>query len=88
MHPKALLDESTRLIEKVFKFDHPADAVVARHFRENKALGPRERATLSDTVYAVLRERLKLEWLARSGQCVTRHLLEGGPCSRLVVQTL
>ncbi len=67
MHPKALLDESTRLIEKVFKFDHPADAVVARHFRENKALGPRERATLSDTVYAVLRERLKLEWLARSG---------------------
>ncbi|MEZ5645628.1 MAG: RsmB/NOP family class I SAM-dependent RNA methyltransferase [Burkholderiaceae bacterium] len=67
MHPKALLDESARLIEKVFKFDHPADAVVARHFRENKSLGPRERATLSDTVFAVLRERLRLEWLARSG---------------------
>ena len=67
MHPKALLDESSSLIEKVFKFDHPADAVVARHFRENKSLGPRERATLSDTVYAVLRERLRLEWLARSG---------------------
>ena len=67
MHPKALLDESTSLIEKVFKFDHPADAVVARHFRENKSLGPRERATLSDTVFAVLRERLKYEWLARSG---------------------
>ena len=67
MHPKALLDESASLIEKVFKFDHPADAVVARHFRENKSLGPRERATLSDTVFAVLRERLKYEWLARSG---------------------
>lgn len=67
MHPKALLDESASLIEKIFKFDHPADAVVARHFRENRALGPRERATLSDTVYAVLRERLKLEWMARSG---------------------
>lgn len=67
MHPKALLDESASLIEKVFKFDHPADAVVARHFRENKSLGPRERATLSDTVFAVLRERLKFEWLARSG---------------------
>jgi len=67
MHPKALIDESTRLIEAVFKFDHPADAVVARHFRENRALGPRERATLSDTVYTVLRERLRLEWLARSG---------------------
>ncbi len=67
MHPKALLDESASLIEKVFKFDHPADAVVARHFRENKSLGPRERATLSDTVFAVLRERLRFEWLARSG---------------------
>ncbi len=67
MHPKALLDEITSLIEKVFKFDHPADAVVARHFRENKSLGPRERATLSDTVFAVLRERLRFESLARSG---------------------
>ncbi len=67
MHPKALLDEIASLIEKVFKFDHPADAVVARHFRENKSLGPRERATLSDTVFAVLRERLRLESLARSG---------------------
>ncbi|OJV49802.1 SAM-dependent methyltransferase, partial [Hydrogenophaga sp. 70-12] len=67
MHPKALLDECTALVEAVFRFDHPADAVVARHFRENKSLGPRERATLSDTVYAALRERLKFEWLARSG---------------------
>lgn len=67
MHPKALLDEIASLIEKVFKFDHPADAVVARHFRENKSLGPRERATFSDTVFAVLRERLRFESLARSG---------------------
>jgi 16S rRNA (cytosine967-C5)-methyltransferase len=67
MHPKALLDECAALIEAVFRFDHPADAVVARHFRENKSLGPRERGTLSDTVYAALRERLKFEWLARSG---------------------
>jgi len=67
MHPKALLDECAALVEAVFRFDHPADAVVARHFRENKSLGPRERGTLSDTVYATLRERLKFEWLARSG---------------------
>ena len=67
MHPKALLDECSALIEQVFKFDHPTDAVVARHFRENRSLGPRERAALSDTVYAILRERLKFEWLARSG---------------------
>lgn len=67
MHPKALLEESARLIEQVFKFDHPADAVVARFFRENRSLGSRERATLSDTVYVALRQRLKFEALARSG---------------------
>jgi len=67
MHPKALLDACASLIEQVFKFDHPADAVVARFFREHKSLGPRERATLSDTVYAALRQRLRFEWLARSG---------------------
>lgn len=67
MHPKALLDAGASLIEAVFKFEHPADAVVARFFREHRSMGPRERATLSDTVYAVLRERLKFEWLARSG---------------------
>jgi 16S rRNA (cytosine967-C5)-methyltransferase len=67
MHPKALLDECASLMELVFKFDHPADAVVSRFFRENRSLGPRERATLSDTVYAALRERLKFEWFARSG---------------------
>ena len=67
MHPKALIDESANLIEQVFKFEHPADAVVSRHFREHRSLGPRERATLSDTVFAILRERLRLEWLARSG---------------------
>jgi 16S rRNA (cytosine967-C5)-methyltransferase len=67
MHPKALLDECASLMEQVFRFDHPTDAVVARFFRENRSLGPRERATLSDTVYAALRERLKFEWFARSG---------------------
>ena len=67
MHPKALLDASATLIEAVFKFEHPADAVVARFFREHRSMGPRERATLSDTVYTVLRERLRFEWLARSG---------------------
>ncbi|MEX1166621.1 MAG: RsmB/NOP family class I SAM-dependent RNA methyltransferase [Hydrogenophaga sp.] len=67
MHPKALLEECASLMELVFKFDHPADAVVSKFFREHRSLGPRERATLSDTVYAALRERLKFEWFARSG---------------------
>jgi 16S rRNA (cytosine967-C5)-methyltransferase len=67
MHPHALLDACARLLEAVFRFDQPADAVVARFCREHRSLGPRERTLLADTVFTVLRERLRLEWLARDG---------------------
>lgn len=67
MHPRALLDACAGLLEQVLRFDHPADAVVSRWFRDNRSLGPRERATLAETTYAVLRRKLLYEYLARSG---------------------
>jgi 16S rRNA (cytosine967-C5)-methyltransferase len=67
MHPKALLDACAELVQQVLKFDHPADAVVSRYFREHRALGPRERATLAETAYAVVRRKLLFEHLAGSG---------------------
>lgn len=67
MHPKALLDACAELLAQVLKFDHPADAVVSRYFREHRSLGPRERATLAETTYAVLRRKLLFEHLAGSG---------------------
>lgn len=67
MHPKALLDSCAELVGRVLKFDHPADAVVSRYFREHRALGPRERATLAETVYTVLRKKLLFDHLAPSG---------------------
>ena len=67
MHPKALLDACTELVAQVLRFEHPADAVVSRYFRERRQLGPRERATLAETAYAVLRRKTLFEFLARSG---------------------
>ncbi len=67
MHPKALLDACAELLAQVLKFDHPADAVVSRYFREHRSLGPRERATLAETAYGVLRRKLLFEHLAASG---------------------
>ena len=67
MHPKALLEAATELVRRVLKFEHPADAVVAQFFRDNRALGPRERATLTETAYAVLRRKLQFEHFAPSG---------------------
>ncbi|MPN50366.1 hypothetical protein SDC9_197992 [bioreactor metagenome] len=41
--------------------------MVSRFFRDHRNLGPRERATLAETTYAVLRKKLLFEQLARSG---------------------
>ena len=67
MHPKALLDVCSELVRLTLKFDHPTDAVVSKFFRENRGLGPRERATLAETVYAVLRRKLQFDHFAPSG---------------------
>ncbi|MCE1250773.1 MAG: RsmB/NOP family class I SAM-dependent RNA methyltransferase [Comamonadaceae bacterium] len=67
MHPKALLDACAELLRLTLTFEHPADAVVSRFFRDHRNLGPRERATLAETTYAVLRQKILFEQLARSG---------------------
>jgi 16S rRNA (cytosine967-C5)-methyltransferase len=70
MHPKALLDACTELVRLILKFDHPADAVVSKFFRDHRrtyAFGPRERASLAETVYNVLRFKLRYDHFAPSG---------------------
>ncbi|MBF6631883.1 MAG: RsmB/NOP family class I SAM-dependent RNA methyltransferase [Comamonas sp.] len=67
MHPKALLDACAELVKLTLTFQHPADSVVSRYFRDHRNLGPRERGTLAETVYAVLRKKTLFEALARSG---------------------
>ncbi|HEY9068199.1 MAG TPA: RsmB/NOP family class I SAM-dependent RNA methyltransferase [Burkholderiaceae bacterium] len=68
MHPQALLELSTELIHRVLQLQHPADGVVSDFFRQHRALGSRERHTLAETTYAVLRERLLFQHLAQSGK--------------------
>lgn len=67
MHPKAHLDACAELVQQVMLLQHPADSVVSRFFRQHRNLGPRERATLAETAYTVLRHKLRFEALARSG---------------------
>src|SRR3954465_15212523 len=67
MHPKAILEACTDLLQDVLKFEHPADAVVSKFFRDHRSLGPRERATLAETVFAVLRRKLLFDHLSPSG---------------------
>ena len=67
MHPNALLELSAELIAVVNQLEAPADATVSAFFRQHKNLGQRDRACLAETVYALLRERIKFQNLAQSG---------------------
>ena len=77
MHPALLLDLCTELIRPVLKLDAPADGVVSAFFRAHRDLGPRERHTLAETAYAVLRRRLLFQHFAQGGS--------GAPERRLAI---
>jgi 16S rRNA (cytosine967-C5)-methyltransferase len=68
MHPNALLELATELLHRVLQFQQAADNVVSDFFRQQRALGVRERHTLAETTYAVLRQRLLFQHLAQSGK--------------------
>jgi 16S rRNA (cytosine967-C5)-methyltransferase len=77
MHPTSLLELCGDLLRVVLRFDAPADGVVSAYFRAHRALGPRERHTLAETVYAVLRQRLLFQHFAQTGS--------GAPERRLAI---
>jgi 16S rRNA (cytosine967-C5)-methyltransferase len=65
MHPGALLDLTSELQRAVLHLDQPADGVVSQFFRKHGGLGSRERHTVAETTYALLRRRLLFEHLAQ-----------------------
>ena len=67
MHPNALVEHATELLHRVLRFEAPADGVVSDYFRQHRALGTRERQTLAEIVYTVLRRKPALQHLAQSG---------------------
>ncbi len=81
MHPNALLDLTTELLRSVLKLDAPADGLVSMFFRKHRDLGARERHTLAETTYTVLRQRLLYQHLAQAG----KYNEKGAPERRLAI---
>jgi 16S rRNA (cytosine967-C5)-methyltransferase len=70
----ALFAHAEAVLAQLLRFDHPADAVVSRYFREHRELGHADRGFVAETVFAVLRRQRSLT--ARCGEHVTpRRLL-------------
>ncbi len=69
----ALFAHAEKVLGEVLRFDHPADAVVSRYFREHRELGHADRGFVAETVFAVLRRKRSLE--ARCGERPTPRQL-------------
>ena len=70
----ALFAHAEAVLGQLLTFEHPADAVVSRYFREHRQLGHADRAFVAETVFAVLRRGRSIE--ARcAGELSDRHRL-------------
>ena len=70
---RLLFIQATQALGAVLAFDFRADAVLSRHFRDNRELGHRDRGFIAEAVYGVLR---RLRWLRRlAGDEATPRML-------------
>ena len=56
------------MLRAVLRFDFPADAVLSRYFRENRALGQNDRAVVAEAVFGVLRRKRLLDHVTGNGE--------------------
>lgn len=52
---KGLVEQATVALARVANFEHAADGVLSRYFRENPSLGHKDRGEIAEAVYAILR---------------------------------
>ncbi|NVK18953.1 MAG: RsmB/NOP family class I SAM-dependent RNA methyltransferase [Methylocystaceae bacterium] len=64
MKPAARLQSAIEILTSVFEGKRPADAVIGDYFKARRYAGSKDRRSINETVYGILRKRAKLSWLA------------------------
>jgi 16S rRNA (cytosine967-C5)-methyltransferase len=67
------VNTAIEVLGNVMRFEHPADAVLSRYFREHPALGQKDRGFIAESVFGVLRHKRVLE--CASGKTRAHELL-------------
>ncbi|HEY5208050.1 MAG TPA: RsmB/NOP family class I SAM-dependent RNA methyltransferase [Stellaceae bacterium] len=74
MTPGACVEAAIQLLDTVERGRAPADTTVAEYFRRHRFAGVKDRAAISEHIYAVLRWRASLDWwLGRMAPSLTPH---------------
>ena len=61
-----MLKHAENLLKDVLLFETPPAQLLVRYFRDNKQLGARDRAVLSDVIYTVFREKSYFEYVIQN----------------------
>ncbi len=72
MTPAARLQTIIELIDEVLASDRPADAVIAKYFRDRRFIGGGDRRSVSDQTWRILRSRAQLMWALGTDQVTGR----------------
>ena len=69
MTPGACVEAAIGLLSAIDEGRQPADDIVEEHFRRHRFAGVKDRGSISEHVFAVLRHRASLDWwIAREGR--------------------
>ncbi|MDR1031714.1 MAG: RsmB/NOP family class I SAM-dependent RNA methyltransferase [Holosporales bacterium] len=70
MHQASLIQAVIDLIHEVELSTLPADNIIANFFRKRRYIGSSDRKFISETVYAIIRNKLSLQWLLGNDNAV------------------
>ena len=61
-----VVDSLTALLTLLLRFEGPADAIMSRHFRNDRLLGSRDRSIVAEAAFEALRHLASLRWMMQT----------------------
>lgn len=68
MQYKAQVNEAIKILTNLLEVQKPADRLIAFHFKNNRFIGSKDKAIISQIVYAVLRSKATLEFYLKQAK--------------------
>ena len=62
------IQAAIEVLEEVLQDKKPADTLLDRYFKERRYIGAKDRRFIADTVWDIIRNRMKLEFVTKSNQ--------------------
>jgi 16S rRNA (cytosine967-C5)-methyltransferase len=75
MTPAARLQASIELLDTILEEDRPADSVLAHYFKGRRFFGSKDRRSVQDQVWQIIRHRARLSWALGAENANARMLV-------------